>query len=471
MPLRLCAFVLAGLALFSASCAESRPPQHVVLIIADTLRADSLSCYGNERIETPGIDRLAEAGTRFDSAISSSCWTLPSVASILTGTWPTVHKALGRQALLTPISPDVQSAPEILRDEGFRTIALVNAAFLDPLLGLDRGFEIFDHVDVYNTRIRRADATVDAALLELERARDESTFLLIHLFDPHLNYDPPEGFTDGLDDPRFPAPPLSFRKIEPLWSRRRGRQPSAETIEWVRRVYEADIEFLDAQIARLTTGLQERGLFDDTTIIFTSDHGEEFWDHGDFEHGHSFYDELIRVPLIVKLPANAASTQTPVVATQVRTLDVFPTIFDVTQVSLPKSFVGESLYSLCTGGTEPDRISFSEGNLYAGDAVAWRTGPYKYVWDRHPQAPVRELLFDLNADPGERTNLASDPEFRDKKEELARELRSFLEEIESLGEGHRVPEVRDMSPGKNRDYMEWMKRMNDLGYTGRSEKR
>lgn len=446
------------------------PTQHVLVIIADTLRSDALSCYGNDRITTAGIDSLAEDGTRFDNAIASSCWTLPSVASILTGTWPTVHKATGHNPLLTPITPDLQSAPEVLRDAGFRTLAFVNAAFLDARLGLDRGFEIFDHVDVYNKRIRRADETVDVVLTELARAKDLSTFTLIHLFDPHLNYDPPAAFAEGLDDPRFPAPPLSFRKINPLWSKRSGRIPPQETIDFIRRTYEADIAFLDTQVARLIDGLKEQGLYDELTIVFTSDHGEEFWDHGGFEHGHAYFDELIRVPLIVKLPASKTNAeQTAHVDTQVRTLDIFPTLFETTGVPQPATFIGESLSTLCTGSNEPDRQAFSEANLYGGESVAWRTGRFKYVLDRDEQAANRELLFDLENDPRELNNLANDSAHTDIKRELADELEAFLSKIETLGEGFSVPDHHDLSPAKNQDYMQWMQRMNNLGYTNSRE--
>lgn len=450
--------------------AEPRPVQHVLVIITDTLRCDALSCYGNERITTSGIDSLAADGTRFDNAISSSCWTLPSVASILTGTWPTVHKATGHNPLLTPITPDIQSAPEVLRSAGFRTLAFVNAAFLDARLGLDRGFEVFDHVDVYNKRIRRADQTVDVVLTELARAQDKSTFTLVHLFDPHLNYDPPAAFVEGLDDPRFPSPPLSFRKINPLWSKRSGRVPPQATIDFIRSIYEADIAFLDAQVARLLDGLKEQGLYDEMTIVFTSDHGEEFWDHGGFEHGHAYFDELIRVPLIVKLPASrAAGQQAASVGSQVRTLDIFPTIFANTGVSQPATFVGESLNALCVGATEPDRRAFSEANLYGGESVAWRTGRFKYVLDRDPQSETRELLFDLENDPNELTNVASDLAHADTRRQLADELEAFLDEIEELGADYTVPDHHDLSPAKNQDYMQWMQRMNDLGYAGSRE--
>ncbi len=464
--------LLAASLAFSCGTKEQGPPQHVVVIIADTLRRDALSCYGNERIATPAIDSLAKDGTRFDSAISSSCWTLPSVASILTGTWPTVHKAVGHNPLLTPLTPDLQTAPEVLRDEGFRTLAFVNAAFLDARLGMDRGFEVFDQVDVYNKRIRRADETVEVVLKELERAKDQSTFTLVHLFDPHLNYDPPAEFAEGLDDERFPAPPLSFRKINPLWSKRTGRPPTPEAIDWIRRVYEADIAFLDSQLAKLIAGLKEQGLYEDSTIVFTSDHGEEFWDHGGFEHGHAYFDELIRVPLIVKLPrAEGTAPQTGAVATQVRTLDIFPTIFEVTDVSPPSSFLGESLVPLCSGASEADRTGFSEANLYGGEAVSWRTGKFKYVLDRAPEAEVRELLFDLQADPLELTNLADDPAHAQTKRELALKLDAFLREIEELGSDMTTPSHEDMSPAQNQDYMQWMQRMDDLGYTGTGKQR
>ena len=201
-------FALAALTLATA-CGESEPPPHVVLVVVDTLRADALGCYGHQAANTPAIDAFAAESVQFTDAVSSSGWTLPSVGSLLTGVWPTLHKATGKLTLLRPISPDIPTAAELLVDEGYTTLGFANAAFLSPLLGLDRGFEVFDHKHAYNQDVRRADQTVSDAILELnKRDKDDPVFLLVHLFDSHLDYDPlPEDLAGTLESwvARLPA--------------------------------------------------------------------------------------------------------------------------------------------------------------------------------------------------------------------------------------------------------------------------
>ena len=129
---------------------ETTRRSNVLLIVIDTLRADALGCNGHEAANTPAIDAFAAESVQFTDAVSSSGWTLPSVGSLLTGVWPSLHKATGKLTLLRPISPDVPTAAELLVDEGYTTLGFANAAFLSPLLGLDRGFEVFDHKHAYN---------------------------------------------------------------------------------------------------------------------------------------------------------------------------------------------------------------------------------------------------------------------------------------------------------------------------------
>ena len=167
----------------------------------------------------------------------------------------------------------------------------------------------------------------------------------------------------------------------------------------------------------------------------------------------------------------SSGSQTASADAQVRTLDIFPTLFETTGVPQPSTFIGESLTALCTGGPQVDRPAFSESNLYGGESVAWRTGRFKYVLALEPQVEHWELLFDLENDPGELNNLAADTAHADVKRKLADELKAFLDEIKELGADYTVPDHHDLSPAKNQDYMQWMQRMTDLGYTGSREQR
>jgi len=445
------------LAIGLIGCSPSSPRRAVVILV-DTLRYDSLGCYGAPLDPTPNIDALAGQGVRFEQAISSSGWTLPSVASLLTGTWPSIHKALGKSTRLTPISADVPTAAEVFSEAGFGTFAVANAAFLSPVLGLDRGFDVFDHRPAFNDRIRRATASVDTALAMLSDHQDQSLLLLLHLFDPHLDYDPPPKFAARfIGDQRDPPLPISAEDCSSLLGPA-GGPPSSEDQGYVTAAYQAEVAYVDQALGRFFDGLRELGMFDDSWIILTADHGEEFWDHGGFEHGHTLYDELVRVPLIIRPPVGT-DRQLDVVESQVRVLDVMPTLFDAFGEVQPQTFAGSSLIPVMGGTDRNDRIAFIESTLYGADKVAFRNRRYKYVRNRGLKARVPEELYDWRTDPGELHNLI------DARPDLAQELRADLEafnlaiedDVARTGTGG----VEDISPATIESYEQSLK---SLGY-------
>jgi len=441
-------FRAAIVCLALAACARSADPaserETIVLVVVDTLRADALDCDGSG--PTPNLCALAAEGVRFHQAIASSGWTLPSVASILSGTWPEIHKATGRKTILTPVSPDVPLAAELFAAAGWETAAVVNAAFLSPLLGLERGFGRFDHVHAFNRRVRRADATVDAALAWMESSAAPRRFVLVHLFDPHLDYDPPPPFAAG-------------RALTLELCRAMG----AQAVETVRRQYMGEVAFVDREIGRLVDGLQARGEWERTTFVVVSDHGEELWEHGGFEHGHTLYDELIRVPLIVKLPARAGVAPRAV-AEQVRTIDVLPTLLELAGIEPPATCAGASLLALARGQSEAPRVAFSQGRLYGSDLLSWRTGELHYLHDRGAGVEPRAQLFDHSGDPREQEDLAvAHPETAAR---LERELAAFWSDLRRRGQAFATPAPEDMGPTRIRAYVESLE---SLGYTGRDE--
>lgn len=404
-----------GIVAALVACDPGPPGRFVVLVVMDTVRRDALGCYGNDRGTTPGIDALAADGVRFDRAVSSSGWTLPAVASLLTGTWPSIHGALGRGTQLTPLRPEVATAAEVMKAAGFNTAGYANAAFVSPKLGLDRGFDVFDHVYMYNQSTRRADETMDAAIEYTRVHRGEDCFIMIHLFDPHLDYDPPAGYATRFTGGRTePAPPLSIETCLALGEGEAA--PDSADVDYIRGVYLGEVAFMDAQIERFANELKARGLYDRALIVVTADHGEEFWDHDGFEHGHTLYDELVGVPLVVKFPADLHPT-TRRVAWQVRVLDVMPTVFDYLGVEAPESFRGESLLSYVRGEPDGHRDSLSESLLYGTRRVAWRTGRYTYIQDIEEGRDEVGELFDWKADPFERTDLS------EERAEIAAEIR------------------------------------------------
>ncbi|HJP00394.1 MAG TPA: sulfatase [Planctomycetota bacterium] len=430
-------------ALASTCCSSPKAPEELVLlVVVDTLRHDALGCYGGPRDASPRIDALAAEGVLFEQAIATSGWTLPSVASLLTGAWPVVHKARGQKTLLTPISPDVPTAAELLTEAGFHTTAVVNAAFLSPLLGIDRGFERFDHRHAFNRDIRRADRTVRDALALIDKRHATRRFLFVHLFDPHLDYDPP-GAREGA-----------------ALSRRRCLELGEAAVDTVRERYQEEVRAVDAAVGELVDGLRQRGLWDRTTLVLCADHGEEFWEHGGFEHGHSLFEELIHVPLIIR-PRTSTAAVPRSIARPVSLVDVMPTIFEWEDIETPDTFLGRSLAGLIEGEPADDpRPIFSQGRLYGSDLLSWRTDRYHYLFDRGAQAQGANSLFDWRADPTEQRDLAdSRPAL---VSELHGELARFWGDLQHRSRLLSVPDVQDMSPTRVRELTE---SLDSLGYT------
>jgi arylsulfatase A-like enzyme len=441
------------------ACSAKRDdgPPLVVLILVDTLRRDSLSCYGGTR-PTPALDALAAEGVRFEQAISSSGWTLPAAASILTGVAPPVHQARGKKTRLTPISPDVPTGAELLSAAGVRTLAFTNAAFVNPLLGLTRGFEHQSHRHAYNQDLRRADATLDAALTELAKDDGRPTFCLVHLFDPHLDYDPPGEFAQRYaEDLSDESRPLSWEDCSKVLPGQR-ESVTPQHVARVRAAYDAEVAFVDAEIGRFVNELERRGLRTRTTIIVTADHGEEFWEHGAFEHGHSLYDELVRVPLI--LAPGEAPERPSVVDAPVRTLDLMPTVFALLGLPPVPAFEGQSLLPI-RAEDRAARPLVLDSTLYGHDKVALRTERHKLILDRDPRAARPLELYDWTADPLEQRDLAAaEPALAAR---LRAELEARLAAYAVQASGLRPGELQDLSP-ENR--AEIQRQLDALGYGG-----
>jgi arylsulfatase A-like enzyme len=384
----------------SACGAEPPAPRSVLLIVVDTLRADHLGVYGYARPTTPRLDRFAAAGVVFDRAFSTSSWTVPAIASLLTGLPPSAHgggfEVEGAEHLWqrTAVNEGVVTLTQRLRRRGYRTVALLSNPFLHPRFGLRRGFEDYH---LYK-REQGADYAVDVALEWIGRRGDEPFFMLLHFLEPHAPYAPPAPHRGRFTGDR------ELRPIEPL---RRRRERAEEYTEADRRhlvgVYDEEIVALDERLGRLFEGLGER--WNDTLVVFTSDHGEELLDHGSFDHGHTLMQELLHVPLVVWSPRLEARR----VDTPVSLADVTPTILEALGLSAPELDApgsGVSLWALAGGATAAARRDLlAEGLLFGGPAEALVRWPYKLVVD--PSGGDRQL-FDLATDPTEGRDLAAE---------------------------------------------------------------
>jgi arylsulfatase A-like enzyme len=432
--------------LATAVACQRQPPQPTVVVFSlDTVRQDAFGCYGHPFDPTPQMDAVARDGVRFDQAISSSGWTLPAVASLLTSTWPNIHGAMGSGIMLKPVRPEIQTAAEVLKSNGFRTLGFTNAAFVSPMVGIDRGFDVFDHKYSYNHDARQAHVVIDAAIRELHANRGEPTFFFIHLFDPHLTYAPPPGYDTKYTDGRTsPPPPITMAMCYGMQTGEDKRQPpSDEDIHYLRGVYQGEISFMDAHVGRFIAELKALGLYDQATVVLIADHGEEFWEHGGFEHGHTFYDELVRVPLIVKFPRDVEPARR-VVSSQVRVLDVMPSVLEVLGIEPPATFEGESMMPLVRGESDDDRPAFCESLLYGEQKIAWRSERYKYIQEAAAGREGMGELYDWREDPMETHNLA--PAQPDSVRQMRSELFDFYDELLTRSRSMSNAQHVNMSP-------------------------
>jgi arylsulfatase A-like enzyme len=391
-----------------ALCCGGRPERLNVMIIAvDTLRADHLGCYGYARGTSPNIDDLAARGVLCRRCTSQAPWTLPSFATVFTSLYPTQH---GAASVYSTLRDSIPTLAAILKDHGYTAGAVVNAPALKPANGVNRGFDHY-HMTPLDGRI--ADGTTRDALAWLDTVGKKPFFAFVHYFDPHLAYAPPAPY-----DKRFTVDyegRIGYSFDLEGFSRVRDsmfvQMQDLTQADWDRIVglYDGEIAFTDSAIAELIRGLDERDLSGNTLIVFLSDHGEEFFEHGGFEHGHSLYDELLHVPLFFCLPGRlepGASVSPPV-----RLLDVAPTILDFLGIEPPAHFEGVSIRPLLEGGgppADPGRsllprdASYSEALMHGRERKSVMVYPWKLVFEMGTEA---EYLFNLAEDPAEIHNV------------------------------------------------------------------
>ncbi|HKQ61091.1 MAG TPA: sulfatase, partial [Candidatus Polarisedimenticolaceae bacterium] len=392
----------------------------IVLITLDTLRRDYLSCYGYPHPTTPFLDRLAAGGVRFANAYSPSSWTVPSLVSLLSSLDPTTHGVnygytTDEQGVILdqrPLGGELVLLPELLRRAGYRTLGVVASEHLQASLGFARGF------DAYRCLGFVSGDRLQPALRQLAAGVDRSRpfFLWVHYFDPHAPYDSdrPElrDYLGGRErDPALLRRLQSFSAPEPFAALDLEHEPDA--LPYVRASYASDVRQADDWVAALFATFQ---LGADDLIVVASDHGEELHEHGGFWHGHSLYDELLRVPLIVRLPAGRLAGRT--VDTRVSLLDVLPTILAAAGLEPAPSAQGRDLLPLAEGRRAEDAaIHATTGKIEEIEALL--VGRFKYV---RYLGSGRTLLFDLVDDPGERHDLS-----RSRSAELAALHRELAE--------------------------------------------
>jgi arylsulfatase A-like enzyme len=399
---------------------------NLVLIVVDTLRADWTSPYGASEPTTPELARWAARGILFENVRAQSSWTKISLASLLTSLWPRTH---GVREARDGLDEAAVTVAEVLRDAGYRTYAVQTNGWLHPSFGMHQGFERYSFPHGGAALLAQpsvwahADRVYEEAF-RLVAAHDESEpfFLYLHFMDVHQYAAPPEYRRFGTD---------------------------------ARGAYLAATRWVDDAVERVRRLLDQRGLLDRSVLVLASDHGEAFGEHGVTGHARNVLTPVLAVPLVIRLPFPIVPVR---VASQVRNLDLAPTLLDLAGVPAPACFEGRSLLPLALGEAPAvDRPSFAALGqpLFADARVqhALSDGAWTYARNLDADAPPPELLFDRQVDPGENVNLVS------MEPEQATRLRARLDEhLAEAGEGLRRTGVR-IDPGI-------AERLRALGYLG-----
>ena len=280
--------------LISSTAIPERP--HIVLISIDCLRADHVGAYGYPLDTTPHLDALAADGVVYEDAFSTSAWTLPSHMSMLTGLLPSQH---GVTTLAHRLSDETPFLPDLLKRSGYETTGIVTWWFVSQAYGFDKGFDTF--------RLRPsadAEVVIDDAIEVLRGGRSHSQFLFLHVLEPHWRYRPEDEMLG-----RFGPRPADISDLLDMADA--GTRPENDDVAAITRLYDAEIATADRAIGRLIHELKQLDAYESALIIVTADHGEAFYEHEGWQHD-TLYDEVLRVPLIVKPPhAEGSRVETP----------------------------------------------------------------------------------------------------------------------------------------------------------------
>ena len=469
-------FVLPALLLLplihcSSETGVRRP--NVLLISIDTLRPDHLSCYGYGRLTSPSIDRLAQEGVLFENHISSSCWTLPAHTALFTSVSDSVHGNL--EASGTALSPAFTTVAERFHESGYRTAGFYAGPYLHAAFGLGQGFELYQNCAETTGELAAGDVerwamdpevmaashrgssnrrVYQAARAWMEARRDEPTFTFVHLWDVHFDFTPPPPY-DTLFDPDYQGDITGEGFF--FNPKIRSGQLTPEDKQHLVALYDGEIRWTDDTIGLLMKDLAGWGLERDTIVVLTSDHGTEFWEHGGIAHRTTLYDELIRIPLVIRYPRAYEGGRR--VAAQTRAVDVAPTLCELAQIAPMPLTNGHSLSALARGeALDFDNVALSELFSVQHRMRSLRTREGKLIDDL---AAPRRAWFDLSTDARElspRADFGAGPGAA-----LATRFAARIDQLEQDVRARPGEPVAPQVPG------EVMKSLEGMGYVGNGE--
>jgi arylsulfatase A-like enzyme len=435
-------FLLVGI-LTGCTSSNDSGPVNIVFISIDSLRADHVGCYGYGRNTTPVLDTLASHGAVFENVVAESSWTLPTHVTMLTGLGSLTHGV--NEFVGARIGTERVTLAERLQVAGYRTWGIYSGPYLHPVFGFGRGFDGYEGVlgdtgldeqdfdlgqagadrtimaeSARSHRIVTSDLVSKKAIEFIRAQGGRKFFLFLHYFDVHYDYIPPEEIWRRFDpDYDGAVTGENFRRngdIHPDMDRR--------DLEHILALYDGEIFYTDRFIGEVLDALEEKGLTEDTLVVVTSDHGDEFFEHGNKGHAQTLFDEVLMVPLIMRLPGRIeAGLRVP---EQVGHLDIAPTLASFAGLRADPSDEGRDLRTALTRGEAlPRRGAVSSLNR-TGRLLSYRNPGMKYLVHRG-RSEITERLYDLSTDPEERAALL-------QKSELTPELRPNLAMVNALPE-------------------------------------
>jgi arylsulfatase A-like enzyme/Tfp pilus assembly protein PilF len=413
---------------------------NVLLVVIDTLRADHLGAYGYGYPTTPNIDRLADQGVVFETVVSQAPWTAPAIASLFTSLYPSVHGLDGgirwgesatppNNALPFAVQKTLplhhQTLAEVFRGAGYTTAGFVSNLYVNAIFGFAQGFDHYDdeHGDYLldEGEVKRRAEVTNARVFEwLKAGVQEPFFLLVHYNDPHWPYEPPPPYGEEfVAEYRGSLTPTTTREI--VVTHHEIPPPiSAQDLAYIVGLYDGEIQYVDAHLGRLLETVGKIPTQRELITVLTADHGEEFLDHGAFNHGYTLYEEQTFVPLIVSAPSRFKPRR---VRQQVRLIDAAPTLLELAGVdSGGARFQGRSLVPLMAGAGLAPLDAFSEATNIGQQSALRSADSLKLI---HSSIDPQWLLFDLGTDPRERRDLAAQKDAR--LNELAARLDAWHE--------------------------------------------
>ncbi len=384
-------FSIGSMVFLSVNRVKNKPGFNIILIIVDALRPDFTSLVPGGPDNTPKLrEMLLPDSVYFPLAFANAPWTLPSVSSLLTSRYPSFLQV---ENLMSRLDEAQLTLAEVLREEGYVTGAIVSHTLLTEIHGIHQGFSYFNDRnisdDFHNQAAISSPGVTDDAIDFIRKNHENKFFLMLHYFDPHFMY------LDHDDSCPYQGPFNSWDFNQMLIAIHEGDY-SPHDLDYLRCCYSSEIRFTDRHLGRLLTELKKNGLYDESLIVFTADHGEEFAEKGGFGHSTSLYNEQIRIPFMIKPPGSISSRLYP--DQMVSNLDLKPTVLDLLAVKAPEGMQGKSL----ARENQAARYIFSEVNhenfAYKIDQAAVMSAGWKLIRDNEKQSYE---LFDLVNDPFE----------------------------------------------------------------------